>query len=151
MKLAYTSITALIFFFAAPFLSSLPKDKEGILSGYTSSAAVDHNYAPPTPPLAIVLYVLCNNLQRVANPATPTSSLAGMHLDPAECANSANSASREERMECLRIMKAFSELLDSEEVPTFIQERLVVQVGINWNFLSHILTPECHLPSVVGS
>lgn len=109
-------------------------DPEEIVSSYAPSATLDRNCNPQTPPLSIVLYVLCNNLQRVANPATPTSSLAGMHLDPAECANSANSASREERMECLRIMKAFSELLDSEEVPAFIQGRLVVQVGSIWNY-----------------
>ena len=104
------------------------------MSDYASSTHQDRSGStfsnPQTPPLNIVLYVLCNNLQRVANPATPTSALAGMHQDPSECANSANSLSREERMECLRTVKAFSELLDSEDISAFVRERLVVQVGI---------------------
>lgn len=123
-------VVTLFPFSLASYLSSLPKDAEEVISGYAPSASLDRNGYPQTPPLSIVLYVLCNNLQRVSNPATSTSSLTGMHLDPAECANSANSASREERMECLRVIKAFSELLDSEDMPAFIRERAVVQVGI---------------------
>lgn len=114
------------------YLSSLPQDPDELISEYTQASQDRQNatlYTPQTPPLNIVLYVLCNNLQRVANPAMPSSSLAGMHTDPAECANSANSASREDKMECLKVMKAFSELLDSQDVPACIRERLVVQVG----------------------
>lgn len=83
--------------------------------------------SPQTPPLSIVLYVLCNNLQSVSHPTTPSNSPAGMH---SEAADSASRTSQEERMECLRTIKAFSELLESEDVPAFTRERIVLQVGL---------------------
>ena len=59
----------------------------------------------------------------------PTSTLAGVGLKHAEGGGPANSRSREERMECLRTMRAFSELLENEDIPPFIRERIVLQVS----------------------
>ncbi len=135
------------FHHAASYLSSLPEDSEEIISTYSSSAYQDRsgqNSKPRTPPLSIVLYVLCANLHRVAKPATPTSSLTGLHPDPSGCASSANSVSCKERMECLRTMKVFSQLLDSEDLPEFVQERLVVQVGFIWRCVGQYATLALH-------
>lgn len=60
------------------------------------------------------------------HPDTPTSSLTSSPADTA-----AGSATQEEKMVCLKTMKAFSELLESEDIPTFIRERIVLQVGTN--------------------
>ena len=120
----------------ASYLSSLPKESEEIVSNYTSVTSQDRSSQgafsnPQTFPLSIVLYVLCNNLQSVASPATPTSTLAGMGLKHAEGAGPAAGSTREERMECLRTMRAFSELLESENIPPFIRDRIVLQVSFN--------------------
>ncbi len=113
----------------APYLSSLPKDSEEIVSKYTSVASQGSTFpTPQTPPLSIILYVLCNNLQSIANPTTSTSTLEGVGLKHVDGAGAASS-SREERMECLKTIRAFSELLESENVPQFIRERIVLQVG----------------------
>ena len=126
---------------AVSYLASLPKDSEELLSNYTSSSYHDRSSSstqafsnPQTPPLSIVLYVLCNNLQLLTSPA-PTSSPPLNPSEPASSSSSSNSAGQEERMECLRLMKVLSELLSSDGIPTFIRERLVVQVGSIWGMV----------------
>lgn len=64
----------------------------------------------------------------MTRPDTPTSSPGGVALEGTEAASS---VAHEERLACLRTMKAFSELLENEEVPAFIRERVVFQVGSN--------------------
>ena len=109
------------------------------MSNYTSSSSQERSFpTPQTPPLSIVLYVLCNNLQSVASPSTPTNTLAGVGLKHAGGAAPAASTSREERMECLRTLRAFSELLESENVPPFVRERIVLQVGFTCNGKPHL-------------
>ena len=111
------------------YLASLPKDSEEIVSGYTSSAHQDRNShnltfpSPQTPPLNIVVYVLCNDLQSMTRPDRPSGGVATDSADSAK-----TNSVHEERMVCLKTMKAFSELLQNEEIPTFIRERLVFQV-----------------------
>lgn len=63
----------------------------------------------------------------MTHPDMPTCSPMG--VAPGGNAESASSTAHEERMVCLRTMKAFSELLANEEIPAFIRDRVVFQVG----------------------
>lgn len=124
----------------ASYLSSLPKDSEELLSTCTSSHDPVALNSPRTPPLSIVFYVLCNNLLRTANSAPVSSSTAGgVWLESP--VTSTHSVSQEEKMECLNIIRAFSELLNSEDVPAFLRERTVLQVS------SRRGNAEVHVPS----
>ena len=117
------------------YLSSLPKDGEEILSDYAAPNVVDRNVpassqlSPSTPPLSIVLYVLCNNLLHTTN-ASSYGSGGGVTSPPFASTEGSSpvTANSSDNLECFKIMRAFSDLLKGEDLPLFIRERIVLQV-----------------------
>lgn len=118
---------------AASYLSSLPKDCEEILSTHAAAGVLDRGVpsssqqTPSTPPLSIVLYVLCNNLLHTTN-STPCNGGAAGYPVFAPSEGPPDPAGTDDGLECFRMMRVFSELLNGEDIPSFIRERIVLQV-----------------------
>ena len=114
------------------YLASLPQTCEEILSVNAAAGVLDRGVpvsaqpTPFTPPLSIVLYVLCDNLLHTTNTA-PWSRGAGP-LALAALQGPPGQSEGESCLDCFKIMGIISELLESEEIPPFIRERIVIQV-----------------------
>ncbi len=106
------------------FLSNLPTTDEDLLTAHTSSApsreypCSTQPLTPPTP-VSIVLYVLCNN------PLDASNTTAERKLN----SKFAKLKHSKTLQESFQVLLTFSELLSSEEIPEFIQRKLVLQVS----------------------
>lgn len=108
------------------FLSNLPTNDEDLLTTHTSSTpSQDYptSTQPITPltPVSIVLYVLCNNPLDTTNTA-----------DRKFNSKFSNKLRHSKALqESFQVLLTFSELLSSEDIPEFIQRKLVLQVRKN--------------------
>ncbi len=105
-------------------LSNLPTSDEDLLTNHTSSTPPQQDYptstqpiAPPTP-VSIVLYVLCNNPLDTTNTSDRKLNFKFPKLKQTKSLQ-----------ESFQVLLTLSELLSSEEIPEFIQRKLVVQVS----------------------
>ena len=103
------------------FLSNLPESDEDLLSTRVNSAPQEYPSStqpltPPTP-VSIVLYVLCDNPLDASNMADKKFNSKLTKLK--------NSKTMQESFQ---VLLTFSELLSSEDIPEFIQRKLVLQV-----------------------
>lgn len=103
------------------FLSNLPTSDEELLSTRVNSPPQEypsstHPLTPPTP-VSVVLYVLCDNPLDASNTADKKFNSKLTKLK--------NSKTMQESFQ---VLLTFSELLSSEDVPEFIQRKLVLQV-----------------------